>query len=35
MSRGRKVIESVDQEVAVSAFVYAAVGRMFLISSSS
>ena len=30
MSRGRKVIESVDQEVAVSAFVYAAVeGRMF------
>jgi hypothetical protein len=30
MSRGRKVIESVDQEVAVSAFVHAAVeGRMF------
>ena len=30
MSRGRKVVESVDQEVAVSAFVYAAVeGRMF------
>jgi hypothetical protein len=29
MSRGRKVVESVDQEVAVSAFVYAAVeGRM-------
>lgn len=30
MSRGRKVIDGVDQEVAVSAFVYAAVeGRMF------
>ena len=30
MSRGRRVIESVDQEVAVSAFVYAAVeGGMF------
>jgi hypothetical protein len=30
VSRGRKVVEGVDQEVAVSAFVYAAVeGRMF------
>ncbi|HEY1706459.1 MAG TPA: hypothetical protein VGG75_42850, partial [Trebonia sp.] len=30
MSRGRKVVESVDQEIAVSAFIYAAVeGHMF------